>query len=793
MIKCLPDLRKIIFVFLAFFIIGFVLITAVPTVNAQVSTSTGSPESWVQDDEVTFVGKSGARSGELLDWTLQNYDWSHVSSGNSNPLSSFWAKIRNIVYAFFALFVLATAFVIIVSRGRNITVMKFIPRFVLIILLVTFSYALVQFIYQINDAVQGFFLKSSSPGCTNICQKDLLYVGFDYSSFEGFRLFGAQNDESAFISLLLVRLTAITYYVMVGILLLRKIILWFFIVISPIFPLLILYSPIRNTAKIWIGEFFRWLLYAPIFAIFLSGLVAIWSSSTNIPMQFNLGNTAYVYPTAINILLGGPQQALTLQNSVNNKDTFALYVVALLMLWVVIILPFLLLQIFLDYLNNFSFGENAFIKQIIVGGSSFMNKVNPLPKPPTSPIPPLYQPTGMAKPLPYTTGKIEIPEMKVAKADIQAQVANVRGNQATSEILNLANLSIPKMTDIAKYETSLLSRDISRHEQVAKVHETLERIANPRQVALPAQRQHYSLMQEKLKQEARKGDPLAASILSAVNTVSKTKVQTQTSVFQRQQETNRLNTVLQKINNLDSVSSLEEKEKLSSIKTSLFEAQQKGDPLASSIMSSVSSGAVTDETLKEQLMEAKEKGSTLAASLLESADISQAEKIGVTSFPASNRVQAVSIDDYESVKKIWQENYHKLEPPKTIEGKERSREEWLKTDIDKITDIINLLTSADTQNIAKGMEAVGAILPFLLIGGFAQTEVIAYLKAKLEAAKEVVSEMSKKQEEEETMVEAGAKKEEKPKEMQMEEQKSITESEQNDNNGSNADSSDSKS
>ena len=68
--------------------------------------------------------------------------------------------------------------------------------------------------------------------------------------------------------------------------------------------------------------------------------------------------------------------------------------------------------------------------------------------------------------------------------------------------------------------------------------------------------------------------------------------------------------------------------------------------------------------------------------------------------------------------------------------------------------------SADTQNITKGMEAVGAILPFLLIGGFAQTEVIAYLKAKIEAAKAVTEEISKKEEEESTMLDTSKKREE---------------------------------
>src|SRR3990167_6880468 len=98
MIKCLPDLRKIIFILLAFFIIGFQLVSTVPPVNAQTPTPGSANGSWVKDDEVTFVGKSGARSGEFLDWALATYNWSFVGQGQNNPLGSFWATIRNIVY-----------------------------------------------------------------------------------------------------------------------------------------------------------------------------------------------------------------------------------------------------------------------------------------------------------------------------------------------------------------------------------------------------------------------------------------------------------------------------------------------------------------------------------------------------------------------------------------------------------------------------------------------------------------------------------------------------------------------
>ena len=749
MIRFLSKIKKIFLILLFFLLLVLPILSHPQKTIAQ--TPTPLPQGqWVKDDEVTFVGKVAARSGEFLDWTLANYNWSSVSSGSNNPLASFWATIRNIVYAFFILFVLVSAFVIIVTRGKNITVMKFIPRFIMIVLLVTFSFALIQFIYQIFDAIQGFFLKSSSPGCTAICQKDLLFVGFGYKDFQGYKLSDSSFNESVFVSLLLVKLTALTYYVMVGILLLRKIILWFFIIISPIFPLLLLYSPIRNTGKIWVGEFFRWLLYAPIFAIFLSGLVAIWSSSTNIPLQFNLANKDIVYPTAISILLGGPGQVISLTNSVNNRDTFALYVIALLMLWVVIILPFLLLQIFLDFLHDFSFGESTIIKQLIAGGSSLVGRGTgggQLPPPPS------VQPEGLARPLPFMPAKISIPQIQATEAIINAQAASIRGAQMSSDILRLANLSIPTMRDIAKYETSLLSSDIGKHQDIARLHETLEGIANPRQVTVPTQRERYNLLQEKLKQEAQRGDPLATSILSAANAVTKTGLKPSI-------ETAKLIEALQS----------------SPIKNALTQAQQNGDPLAKSILSTMQKGEPgIDESLKQRLLEAKEKGSQLAVSILEAAG--GAELKAEASFPAANRVQAVSIDDYESVKKIWQENYLKLEPPKSIEGKQRNRKDWVLNDIDKISETINMLVSTDPQNISKGMETVGAILPFLLIGGFAQTEVIAYLKAKLEAAKSVIEELGKKEEEESTMLGVERKKEEKPKEMEIEEQREIEGSE----------------
>ncbi len=1062
--KILPIFLLVFTLFLGFFVFTDVVFAEAPT-----------PDVWataVRDPEVTFVGKVGARAGKFLDWAIAGYKWvrdpdlTSLDPAGKDPamtIRQFWSIIRNIVYAFCLLFVLITAFVIITTRGKSITFMRFLPRFVVIVLLITFSFAIIQFIYQITDVIQGFFFLNANNQI--ISQKDLLYVGFNYDTFEGFRLPGATYDESMFISLLLVKFTAITYYAMVGMLLMRKIILWFFIIVSPILPILLLYYPLRNTAKIWIGEFFRWLLYAPIFAIFLQGLVRMWVQSSpatsGIPVLFNFtkegAGTTQLYPTAINILLGGPGQTVSIQNSVNLPSTFALYVVALLMLWVVILLPWILLQIFLNYFHAFSFSENNVIKQILNTSTTLFNKkgapIIPPPAPVSPPPPSSYRTGGMAKEIPFAS-KIEIPEMKVAP---KGQAMTIPAGAA--QVLRLANLSVPTMRDIARYETSLQSRDIRQHVEVSQMRETLAKIANPRVAAVPSERERFSQFRETLVKAKEKGDILANSILSASHLVatplakadervalynvlqkianpasissaterekfsqlrerltqesrqgntlattilSATEKQVSASavselreklISEREKgnvvasaimstaETARetafvpnatvvLKEVLQRISNPDLVTSLgtserqqyielrerltqessqgntlattilsetktepslstvselrerlvkerdnsntlatmilatsesalssvtkeqtekivlkdvlskianpqaitipEEKQQYTKLHEKLIQESQKGNNLATTILNAtekeinlsqlselrekliqeresgnvlattilsqvdttmtsmsqendklvlkevlerlVNPERVTDLTdrqryveLKEKLTQESQKGDTLATTILTSSQtqlgtsavselreklIQEKDKGNILAsailgegdkllsgapvvspvFPQVNKVQTVSLDDYEAVKKMWQESYQKGDVPKAVDNKERKRIDWIKEDVTKINETINLLTSADPHKVKEGMAMVSRILPILLIGGFSQTEVVTYLKAKQEAGKATITDLEKEEEKEETMLPAEKKKKEEPRVMTAEEE-----------------------
>src|SRR4029079_19264440 len=122
------------------------------------------------------------------------------------------------------------------------------------------------------------------------------------------------------------------------------------------------------------------------------------------------------------------------------------YVVALIMLWVVILLPFLLLQIFLDYMNSVVLSEHplliSIVKQYWFPKSDGGNPPPPAPvKPPTSPAP-----FGLSRALPsFNKRQIELPATRVERTSVSnvasTQSSNTQRFSETRDMLRLTNLT----------------------------------------------------------------------------------------------------------------------------------------------------------------------------------------------------------------------------------------------------------------------------------------------------------------------------------------------------------------
>ncbi|MFQ5560702.1 MAG: hypothetical protein ACE5FU_08970, partial [Nitrospinota bacterium] len=106
----------------------------------------------------------------------------------------------------------------------------------------------------------------------------------------------------------------------------------------------------------------------------------------------------------------------------------------------------------------------------------------------------------------------------------------------------------------------------------------------------------------------------------------------------------------------------------------------------------------------------------------------------------------------------------------------KSRQEWILQDVKKITNALNLLQAKKDEMKEQGLREVEKLLPFLLLGGFTDEETTVYLKAKLEAARQVQEELEKEEQvreeekEKEDLVEVPIE-EEKEEEKKMEAQR----------------------
>lgn len=639
-----------------------------PTTNPGAPTNllscSDAKSNWQPDREVTAVGKSADRARQFLYWVFAK---EHQPINGAPVLINLWSFSRNLVYVFVVLVIVAFGFSYIFLRRRAMSID--LPPIVMkvggVLLWATFSYVLVLGLVQVSEILMRFFIE-------NVGGQDLFNVIFsgvnsekNYINFIGYRDISFCNQESAGTGLFLIKMTTFTYNVMAILMILRNIILWFLLVLSPFLAILMPFVFIRNIGWIWIGVFFQWLFYGPLVSLFLVAITKIWIQG--IPYAFNFSKVnqpeGQVFRTAINILYGGPAQTLSPGNSANYVDTYAEYIIALVMLWAAIILPWLLLRIFRDYCC-------AAIASAANTLSAIFDRLRQYP-PPEKPSPLTPTPTttaGMAFDLPF---RKTISEMKKESTSAMSEISKA----ATDQIAANLNMSVSSLADLSRFEM-----DMTRSSELSS---TLSKIANPQIISQSAEREKYSNIRSELVSRATTGDKQAQNILTASS---------------------------------------------------------------------------SDTT--QQVMAIPTVGGPKTTTPMQRA-------IGVklpTTVSGKKAVTSVSVEDYEEVKRMWLNHYRNAPVPVTEKMKDRKG--WLGEDVRKLTNTINLLSSAAPTQRQKGLEEVAAILPFLLLGGYSDVETITYLRAKLEAAKQTQTELeaiekakeetkAKVKEEEETLVDVG--------------------------------------
>ncbi|NTU47172.1 acyltransferase [Candidatus Roizmanbacteria bacterium] len=719
---------------------------------------------WIEDPQVTALGKSMDRARQFINWTLTR------GAIDEHPvLKELWSFSRNITY-FFVLIVAALLGLGLIIGQRahfelKLKVWPAIFKIGTVLLYITFSAAIVLTLIQLSEIMMKFFIE-------NLGAKDLFNVYYtnggpdkNYIEYYGCRDLNYRVQEGAQAQTFLSNITNITYYVMGSMILLRKIILWFLLILSPFLGLLIPFVFIRNIGWIWIGVFFQWLCYGPLFALFLGALAKIWKAGIPFVFDFTKIKTAdgYVFPTAIRLAYSGPSHKPEMLNNGNYIDTFVEYVITLLMLWVVIVLPWWLLRIFRDYCCE----GIAAMKNILLSMYDQMRTGSP-----PSPKGPLFPGGPFAGSQTLSLQKqVNTQTTVVTKIETLEQIKKSK----TEDISRSMNLSANKITDIARFETNKNTRE--------SVKKTLEYLSNPTKAETPSERQKFMNIRSELSNRAIKQDPVARQILSATASSMSGKIFQKAELLQTVQT---LVPITKMISHKLNVAS----EKITAINTSLADTLMQNTPLVSQVASSTKSTPQVVHTILQSYKQKSEVPSTQIVPLIAketgiekgvvaniikqvgtvvrenkefTSKIAQQEQVSpeevekvinaqipLVSEPEKNIEQTinlpatVSLEDYEEVKKMWISQYEKGEVPVTENL--TSREEWLDQDIVYITNVLNKLMSEDETLRQEGLEELGYILPIFMINNMKGEELLVYLKAKLEAAKQVQAQVSKEQE-----------------------------------------------
>lgn len=595
---------------------------------------------WAVDPEVTAQGKADERARQFIYWAINR------NSIDEHPiLKTIWGFSRNVVLFFIVLVAAVSGIGIIVGTRSNfdfkVKVWPLIVRLGTLLLYVSFSATIVLLLIQVSEIFMKFFIEKLGG-------QDLFNIYFagvsvekNYVDFVGCRDLNFRVQEAVETELFLLKITNVIYYLMGSMLILRKIILWFLLFVSPFLALLAPFVFIRNIGWIWIGVFFQWLFYGPLFALFLGGLSSIWKAGIPFPFDFSRVNsiTGYIYPTATNIVFGGPAQVAAQKigalNNGNYIDTFVEYVISLLMLLAVTFFPWWLLRIFRDYCCE---GIEA-AKNILMSMYDQMHG-GPTPSPSLSPVPTNIGATlNMSK-------QVEMP-IKV-HLETMEEIKKTK----TEDITRSLNISTKKLTDVANFETNKQTQQT--------IKQNIDYLSNPMKANTPTERQKFMNLRTELFSRAVKKDVVAQRLLS---TISSSKIEQ----LQRRQE----------------------------------------------LIKSIPTPAVS-KTLEKPIEQ-------------------------TITIPAT-----VSIEDYESVKKMWRRQYEQGEVP--VAENIKTRSQWVEQDIVFITNTLNKLLSADEKIRQQGLDDLGYILPIFMINNMRGEELLVYLKAKLEAAK-IVAEIINKEKE----------------------------------------------
>lgn len=565
---------KIASVFLAVFAIAsFIFIYKKNYVEAQSTgssvgssnvTTSADPGRWKEDPEVTAVGKAGARAREVLNWSLSIKD-AGFSPGGNDTLKDTWSRIRDMMGIFYFIIIIIIGFGLIAKQDWAEKARRSLPALIIAFIAAYFSFFVAAGIIKFTDEQiqQRFYTihnwdKSGSLEQKHLRAQDLLTVSFNYQEFKGYRKVGAAYGEAVANHLLLVKITTFTNYVIAFIILLRIIILWGLVIFSPfMFPFFV-FPLTKKVATVWLREFFRWLLLGPLFALFLTSIPYMWSKTnisvkdvypgqkaqnSGVPLEVQKEilspsgagekTTGNVYESGTNIILAPPgnknpdiqkDSNIASGNNLSETDTYARWIVALLMIWGAIILPFMLLRIVM----GFSVEVGKSISNVFNNSQAaqYINSIRKAVAPPPQPVGP--GPGGITREKLIERVPTIAPTRQLIDRKEKISTFNEKSVEKLSvpTILNVAGLKqeVPEIFSLATAAENDQQRKISELAKIEQqsqrstlVENAINNISEPEKISDSEQQQRFSKVKESVLMRSVAGDRSANAMKNAMS------------------------------------------------------------------------------------------------------------------------------------------------------------------------------------------------------------------------------------------------------------------------------------
>ncbi len=465
---------------------------------------------WALDEEVTTQGKSNERARQFLYWVMTK------SAIDQHPaIRQIWSITQSITLFLFLVVAALLGLGYIVGQRADfqlkLQIWPIIYKIGAGLLYIVFSYAIIMTFIQLSEVLMKFFIETLGGNkLFNIYFAGVESKEASYALFVGCRDLNYKVQEAVKSEIVLMKITNITYYVMAIMILLRKILLWFLLFAAPFLALLMPFVFIRNVGWIWIGTFAQWVFYGPLFALFLGALTKIWQSGIPFPFDFSRTTSAagYIYPTGINIVYGGPAQIafqkIGIFNNGNYVDTFAEYVISLIMLWAVIFFPWWLLRIFRDYCCD----------GIMAMKNVLMSMYDRLAPPPGGGPQPTHTPSASHS---FNSTSMKTSRDVETSMKIKMETLSEIKQTKTEDITKSLNLSMNKITDVARFETNKQTNET--------VRKNIDMLSQPTKASTPAERQKFMNIRTELFNRTIKEDKVARQILSSISS-SKTEMNT---------------------------------------------------------------------------------------------------------------------------------------------------------------------------------------------------------------------------------------------------------------------------